>query len=403
VAKKIHSREVYAEGHLVDSGVMSAILDLIIRSGGQFDIKSFEMGHINTEPTRTTIEVSASKPQLLEHIISQLHLHGCVVKEDFPITMEPAPKDSCAPDDFYSTTNHSTEIRLDGRWIPVEDQRMDALIVVDGSQARCVKIRELRKGMNVVTGLSGIRVLPQFKERARSVFEFMSGDVSTEKKVELAVGEVASMLRSGKYRTVVVAGPVVVHTGGSKSLCSIIRGGYIQGMLSGNALAVHDIEQTLFGTSLGVDTNTGMPVEQGHKNHMRAINTIFKYGGIKSMISRGALRKGIMYQLHKSGVPYVLAGSLRDDGPLPETINNMTKAQEEYAKMLKEADIVLMLASMLHSIAAGNMLPSRVRTICVDINPSVVTKLADRGSAQAVGVVTDVGLFLHLLAGKLLR
>ena len=255
----------------------------------------------------------------------------------------------------------------------------------------------------MVAGLSGIKVRRRFRERSRSVFEFMSGDVSTEKKVELAVGEVAAMVRSRKYKTVVVAGPVVVHTGGSKSLCSIIRGGYIQGLLSGNALAVHDIEQALFGTSLGVDTGTGLPVEEGHKNHMRAINAVFKYGGIKSMISGGALKEGIMYQLHESGVPYVLAGSLRDDGPLPETINDMTKAQEEYGKMLKDADIVLMLASMLHSIATGNMLSSRVRTICVDINPSVVTKLADRGSAQAVGVVTDVGLFLHLLAVNLAK
>jgi lysine-ketoglutarate reductase/saccharopine dehydrogenase-like protein (TIGR00300 family) len=257
--------------------------------------------------------------------------------------------------------------------------------------------------MNVVTGFSGIRVLPQFKERARSVFEFMSGEVSTEKKVELAVGEVASMLRSRKYRTVVVAGPVVIHTGGTNSLCSIIRGGYIQGLLSGNALAVHDIEQALFGTSLGVDTRTGLPVEEGHKNHMRAINEVYRYGGIARMIAGGALRKGIMHRLHESRVPYVLAGSLRDDGPLPETINDMNMAQEEYGRMLKDADIVLMLASMLRSIATGNMLPSRVRTICVDINPSVVTKLADRGSAQAVGVVTDVGLFLHLLAGELER
>ncbi len=400
MAKK-YTQEVFAEGHLVDSGVMSAVLDLIIRSGGQFDIKSFEMGHTNTELTRTTIEVAASTPMLLEHIISQLHLHGCVIKEDTPIATKPAPKNSCAPDDFYSTTNHKTEIRLNGRWIPVKDQRMDAVIAADGNKARCVKIRDLKKGMKVVTGLSGIRVLPEFKERGRSVFEFMSGDVSSEKKVELAVSEVASMFKSGKHKTIVVAGPVVVHTGGSESLCSMIKGGYVQGLLSGNALAVHDIEQALFGTSLGVDTKTGKPVEEGHKNHMRAINAVFKHGNIKNMIAKRALKSGIMYQLDKSKVPYVLAGSLRDDGPLPETINDMVKAQAAYGKLIKNADIVLMLSSMLHSIATGNMLPSRVRTICVDINPSVVTKLADRGSAQAVGIVTDVGLFLHLLARKL--
>lgn len=399
--KRTYTQDVYAEGHLVDSGVMSAILDLIIRSGGKFKIRSFEMGRTNTEPTRTTISVSASTSMLLEHIISQLHLHGCVVKEDSPAFTKPAPKNSCGPDNFYSTTNHRTEIRLNSRWIAVKDQRMDAVIVVDGNKARCVKIRDLKRGMQVVTGISGIRVIPEFKERDRSVFEFMSGDVSSEKKVELAVGEIAGMLKSGKYRTIMVAGPVVVHTGGTETLCSIIRDGYIHGFLSGNALAVHDIEQALYGTSLGVDTKTGKPVEEGHKNHMKAINAVFKYGSIKQMIAKRALKSGIMHQLHKSKIPYVLAGSLRDDGPLPETINDMVEAQAAYGRLIKGADIVLMLSSMLHSIATGNMLPSRVRTICVDINPSVVTKLADRGSAQAVGIVTDVGLFLHLLARRL--
>lgn len=399
--KRTYNKEVYAEGHLVDSGVMSAILDLIIRSGGRFKISSFEMGRTNTEPTRTSIQVSASTPMLLEHIISQLHLHGCVVKEDIAVTTAPAPRNSCAPDEFYSTTNHKTEIRLNHKWVAVKDQRMDSVIVVDGGTARCLKIRELKRGMRVVTGIAGIRVIPEFKERKRSVFEFMSGDVSSEKKVELAVGEVAAMLKSRKFQTVVVAGPVVVHTGGSEALCYLIRNGYVGCLLSGNALAVHDIEQALFGTSLGVNTKTGRPVEEGHQNHMRAINAVFKYGGIKNMISKRALRDGIMYQLHKSSTPYVLAGSLRDDGPLPETINDMIEAQKAYARHLKDADIVIMLSTMLHSIATGNMLPSRVRTICVDINPSVVTKLADRGSAQAVGIVTDVGLFLNLLARKL--
>jgi len=400
MAKK-YSQEIYAEGHLVDSGVMSTVLDLIIRSGGQFDIKSFEMGQTNTEPTRTTIDVSASTPMLLEHIISQLHLHGCAIKEDAAIITKPAPKNSCAPDDFYSTTNHTTEVRINSNWRKVQNQRMDAVIVVDDGKPHCVKIRDLKKGMRVVTGISGIRIKPEFKERKRSVFEFMSGDVSSEKKVELAVGEVASMLKSNSFRTIIVAGPVVVHTGGSDSLCSLIKGGFVKGLLSGNALAVHDIERALYGTSLGIDTHTGKPVEEGHKNHMMAINAVYKYGGIKNMIAKRGLKKGIMYALHKTRTPYVLAGSLRDDGPLPETINDMIEAQAAYGKILKNADIVIMLSTMLHSIATGNMLPSKVRTICVDINPSVVTKLADRGSSQAVGIVTDVGLFLNLLARKL--
>ncbi|UCE66091.1 MAG: TIGR00300 family protein [Candidatus Zixiibacteriota bacterium] len=401
--KALYSQEVYAEGHLVDSGVMSTILDLIIRSGGQFNIKSFEMGHTNVDKTRTTIEISASTPMLLEHIISQLHLHGCMIKEDVAVSLKPAPRNSVAPDDFYSTTNHTTEIRLNGGWHRVRNQRMDAVIMMDNGKPRCVKIRDLQKGMPVVTGISGIRVIPEFKERNRSVFEFMSGDVSSEKKVELAVGEVAAMLESKKYRTVIVAGPVVVHTGGSDSLCYLIENDCVQGLLSGNALAVHDIEQALYGTSLGINTKTGRPVEEGHKNHMRAINEVFKYGNIKNMIAKNALTSGIMFTLCRKRIPFVLAGSLRDDGPLPETINDMVEAQAAYARILRKADMVIMLSTMLHSIATGNMLPSKVRTICVDINPSVVTKLADRGSAQAVGIVTDVGLFLNLLARKLRR
>ncbi len=195
-----------------------------------------------------------------------------------------------------------------------------------------------------------------------------------------------------------VAGPVVVHTGGAAPLASMIRRGLVQALLSGNALGVHDIEAALLGTSLGVRLSDGRQAEHGHRNHMRAINAIYHCGGIRQAVEPGKLTSGVLYECVKAGVPFVLAGSLRDDGPLPETITDMNQAQDAYAEQLKGAGLVLCLGSMLHSIATGNMLPSWVRIVCVDINPAVATKVSDRGTGQAVGVVTDVGLFLDLLA-----
>ena len=280
---------------------------------------------------------------------------------------------------------------------------MDGVIIVTGGKAAVRKLREVKKGELVVCGLNGVRVHPEFKSRERGDFSFMSNEVSSEKKVSLAVDKVAEMIRRRQGKLVIVGGPVVIHTGAVESLCRMIRGGYVGGLLTGNALAVHDIENALFGTSLGVDTSAGTPVDQGHRNHMRAINQINLAGGIKNAVRRKILRSGIMYELVKAKVPFVLAGSLRDDGPLPETINDMNEAQAAYAREIKGAEMVLMLSTMLHSIATGNMLPAWVKTVCVDINPSVVTKLADRGSSQALGIVTAVGLFCHLLADRLCK
>lgn len=394
-------REVIAEGHIVDSGIMSEALDQIIRHRGRFRIVEFVMGRTNTEPSRARISYQAASQAELAVITDRLLDLGCFLASDLQVRLKAAPKDQTAPDDFYSTTNHHTEIRLDGKWARVANQRMDAVIVVRGRRAACLKLRDVKKGDAIVCGYGGIRVQPEFKPRDRAGFAFMNSEVSSEKKVELAVRSLAEDLKKHRPKLVVVAGPVVVHTGGSDGLCKLIRKGHVSALLSGNALAVHDIEQALFGTSLGVDTHTGVPAREGHKNHMRAINAINRAGGIAQAVKKRVLKSGIMYECVKHRVPFVLAGSLRDDGPLPETITDMNAAQEAYAKQLQGVDMVLMLSSMLHSIATGNMLPSWVKTICVDINPSVVTKLMDRGSAQALGVVTDVGLFLHLLAKRL--
>jgi len=296
-------------------------------------------------------------------------------------------------------------VRIGGQWKEVEHQRMDAVIVVSDGKPACRKLRDVRGGESVVCGHDGIRVTPEFRERDRFGFAFMSNDVSSERRVEGSVSRIAAMMRevrAGGGRIAVVAGPVVVHTGGVEHFASLIRGGYVQAVLAGNALAVHDIELALSGTSLGIDLAAGAPVEQGHRNHMAAINTINRAGGIRQAVEGGVLTSGVMYECVTHGVDFVLAGSIRDDGPLPDTLMDLLDAQDRYADVLgNNVQLVLMLSSMLHSIGVGNMLPSWVRVVCVDINPAVVTKLSDRGSMQTVGVVTDVGLFLHRLAEAL--
>jgi lysine-ketoglutarate reductase/saccharopine dehydrogenase-like protein (TIGR00300 family) len=281
---------------------------------------------------------------------------------------------------------------------------MDSAIVVEADRAVCRMLRDLRKGDAVVCGIDGLRVMSRFQDRNPLGFGFMANEVSSERRVEVAVGRVAEMMhaiRASGGRVVVVSGPVVVHTGGAPQLAELIRTGHVQALLSGNALAVHDIEHTLFGTSLGVNLETGRAVEGGHHHHMRALNTVRRAGGIRQAIEQGVLESGIMFECVRHGVDFVLAGSIRDDGPLPETVMDLVEAQKRYAVALQNASLVLILGSMLHGIGVGNMLPSAVRTVCVDINPAVVTKLADRGSSQTVGIVTDTGLFLRRLAEQL--
>ena len=398
------SEVVEASGHLIDSGILNGIFDTVIRHGGSFEVVTFNIGRTNAEPSLLTMRVNADSDAALRNLVENLVPLGCQIVGGRDATLRIADHDGCAPIDFYSTTNHETRIRRGGQWLTVEQQRMDAAIVVDGDRAACRKLRDVRKGEAVVCGVEGIRVIPAFQDRDRLGFAFMTNEISSERRVEVAVGRVAEMMRSaraGGGRIAAVVGPVVVHTGGAPYLVELIRGGYVQVLLSGNALAVHDIELAMFGTSLGVNLETGRVVEGGHHHHMRAINAIRRAGGIGPAVEQGLLTSGIMYESVRNGLDYVLAGSIRDDGPLPETMMNLADAQDRYAESLKDVSLVLILASMLHGIGVGNMLPSSVRAVCVDINPAVVTKLADRGSSQTVGIVTDTGLFLHQLAEHL--
>ncbi|MGL6339635.1 MAG: TIGR00300 family protein, partial [Waterburya sp.] len=316
-----------------------------------------------------------------------------------------------APDDFYVTNIYPTEVLINNQWIKVQKQRMDgALVINDSSQgvtAQCKILRDLAQGDRVVVGVEGIRTVRKKTNRdskAKEEFSFMGAGVSSERRVELVVEQIAWELRQIRDRggkVVVTAGPVVIHTGGAKHLSSLIRDGYIQGLLGGNAIAVHDIEQALMGTSLGVDMQKGTPVTGGHRHHLKVINTVRRYGNIAEAVKQGIITQGIMYECVKNNIPFALAGSIRDDGPLPDTQMDLIKAQAEYAQLLEGTDMILMLSTMLHSIGVGNMTPAGVKMVCVDINPAVVTKLSDRGSVESVGVVTDVGLFLSLLVNQL--
>ena len=399
------SDTIEAEGHLIDSGHLSAIFDKIIEFKAQYEILKFDIGRTNDDASRIEMRISAPDGHQLDELLQALTTWGCHPVRERDALIKPAEKDRCVPDDFYSTTNHRTHVRIGGRWREVEDQRMDAVIVVTEGRPACRKLRDVTAGESIVCGHEGIRVTPEFRERDRLGFAFMSNDVSSERRVEGSVARIAAMMREVKKtggRIAVVAGPVVVHTGGAEHFAALIRGGYVNAVLAGNAIAVHDIEFALSGTSLGIDLVAGAPVEQGHRNHMAAINTINRAGGIRAAVESGVLKSGVMYECVKNDVEFVLAGSIRDDGPLPDTEMNLIAAQERYAEVLaNNVQMVLMLSSMLHSIGVGNMLPSWVRVVCVDINPAVVTKLSDRGSMQTVGVVTDVGLFLHRLAEAL--
>lgn len=404
------TRTLEIVGHLLDTGLMNEALDRITDRGGAFEVLRFEAGRHRQEVSTAVLRVSAADEPQMQGIIEELIALGARVPtlEEADARLVAVEQDGVAPEDFYSTTIFRTEVRLNGNWIPVRRQRMDVVIMVDseGKTATCRLMRELKAGDRVVCGVDGIRTFPPERPGSESTeeFAFMASSVSSERRVELAVQEIArdlTHLRDSGGKVAVVAGPVVVHTGGAPHLAALIREGYVHALLGGNAIAVHDIELHLFGTSLGVNMDRGQPVHEGHKHHLRAINLVRKYGSIRATVEAGAITGGIMYECVRKEIPYVLAGSIRDDGPLPDTLMDLIAAQAAYAEAIQGADLILMLSSMLHSIGVGNMTPAGVKLVCVDINPAVVTKLADRGSIESVGVVTDVGLFLRLVADSL--
>ena len=410
----IQSRVIRMEGHLLDSGIVNQAIDTIVAGGGSFQVLSFDLGKQRQDKSRAEVKVSAPDDSVMDDIMGQLVDLGAVTMPEaekvVSAVLELVVQDGVAPDDFYVTTIYPTEVCVDGQWIRVENQRMDGAIALTKEKgqpvAKCKLLRDLIKGEEVVVGSKGIHTLrtaPSLKKKSDD-FSFMGAGVSSERRVELVVDQIAWDMRQIRDRggkVVVTAGPVVIHTGGSEHLRNLIRGGYVHALLGGNAIAVHDIEQSMMGTSLGMDMKRGVSVHGGHRHHLKAINTIRRHGSIAGAVEAGALKSGVMYECVKNNVPFSLAGSIRDDGPLPDTKMDLIEAQAHYAELIKGADLILMLSTMLHSIGVGNMTPAGVKMVCVDINPAVVTKLSDRGSVESTGVVTDVGLFLSLLVQQL--
>src|SRR5438132_3781234 len=405
----VRERLVEVQGDLLDTGLMNTFLDCITEGGGSFEIETFQAGLRHDQASLARVRVVAPSPERLEAILTRLVQMGArVAEEDRDARLEAVTQPGVAPRDFYSTTIYPTEVRVRGEWVRVTGQRMDAVVVIDGPpdapRASCRLLRGLAAGDRVVCGIEGIRIHPTHLPAAGETFGFMTADTSSERRVELAVDRIAWEMRRVRDRggkIVVVGGPVVIHTGGGPHLTRLVRRGSVPALLAGNGLAAHDIEQALFGTSLGVDLKRGINVQGGHRNHLYAINLVRESGGIRQAVERGILREGVLYECVANRVPFVLAGSIRDDGPLPETIMDLLAAQEAYAPAIAGADMILMLSSMLHAMGVGNMTPAGVRLIYVDISPAVVTKLADRGSVESTGIVTDVGLFLNLLDARL--
>jgi lysine-ketoglutarate reductase/saccharopine dehydrogenase-like protein (TIGR00300 family) len=398
--------EVELQGHVIDSLLLPKVLDEILTRGGNYVVRDIKVGQRQSDPSYVRLQVRADDADALDDILDAIHDHGAVPVDVKDCEHELADMDGAFPEHFYSTTNYRTHVRLGGEWIDVDEQEMDCGILLDlaKKKARCVPMLRVRKGDPIVVGRHGIRVMPAEQAPRQSLFEFMSSAVSSEKPKGVTVSEIAAAMkrtRDAGEKILAVLGPAVVHTGSVEHITKLIRMGYLNVLFAGNALATHDIEQCLFGTSLGVFLDRGLPAEEGHEHHLRSINTIRRLGGIRAAVTKGKLTSGIMYECVKHDVPFVLAGSIRDDGPLPEVITDILVAQDRMREQIPGVGFCLMIATMLHSIAVGNLLPAWVKVGCVDINPATVTKLADRGSHQTVGIVTDAEPFLRALVNEL--
>ena len=395
---------VQVEGHIIDSLILAKILDLIVASGADYRLVDFEVGKSNADLSLARIEVSATDDETLTALLEELHAHGANAVSDANATLVEADMDGVLPAGFYSTTNLPTSVRIAGKWIDVVNPEMDCGIVVEGDTARTVPMHRVRAGDQVVVGNEGARVIALEKPRGTHPFEFMASEVSSEKPKARLLAEVADRIRRARSegrKVLVVAGPALIHTGAGSDLAELVRGGWVQCLFAGNGFATHDIESNVLGTSLGVSLSEGAGVEGGHSNHLRVINEVRRYGSIAAAVEAGYITGGVMYELVRAEIPFVLGGSVRDDGPLPDVYTDVVLAADALREIIPGVGVALMLASTLHAIATGNCLPAGVETFCVDINQAVVTKLADRGSHQALGIVTDVGLFVQGLREQL--
>jgi lysine-ketoglutarate reductase/saccharopine dehydrogenase-like protein (TIGR00300 family) len=399
--------DVEVRGHLIDSMILTKIFDVIMDLEGEFEVLVMQVGKKKKDYSYAKLQIQGKNQAHLDKILEQVYRVGAIPTVGKQVVLKAAQKDMVMPDDFYSTTNNATQILLRGKWITVENMMMDKCIVVKAGKASCVAIRDIKKGDLVVVGEAGVKVmLPERPREGSNVFEFMGSSSSSERPTQHIAKKVAEDIyktKKQKGKIILVGGPAIVHTGAADSVADLIRLGCIDGLLAGNALAVHDIEHATLGTSLGMNVHDGSLAVKGHRNHMDTINAVFKAGSISNMVRTGKLKKGIMYECVKRKIPFVLAGSIRDDGPLPDVITDTAIAQKKYKEILKGAKMVIMVSTMLHSIATGNMIPANVKVIVVDISQPTVTKLMDRGTWQALGIVTDVGSFLPLVAQEVMK
>ena len=406
------SETVTIEGHIIDSLILPKVMDEIIELGATYEFVELKLGVKHEDPSFARIKVTAADEDELASLIERLRQHGANPETVEDATLAAADVDGAFPAGFYSSTNLETDVRIDGRWIRVTHPEMDCGIVVEDGSARTIPMGEVRRGMTIVMRGLGIRVLPLQKPRADEAqrFEFMSSDISSEKPKALLVEQVAAQMREVKERgerILWVAGPAIVHTGSAPDLCALIRAGYVDAFFAGNGVAAHDIESHMFGTSLGVYLEHGIPAEHGHEHHIRAINELRRQGSFEAAIDAGVFEDGIVYHLVKRGADYLFGGSVRDDGPLPDVVTDMLEVQRRLRDLIWGRDgddlvgFCIVVGTMLHGIATGNCLPASVPLVCVDINQATVTKLMDRGSWQSMGIITDVGLFIRELAEQL--
>jgi lysine-ketoglutarate reductase/saccharopine dehydrogenase-like protein (TIGR00300 family) len=401
------SEVIEVSGHIVDSLLLAKILDTILDAGCDYRITDFSIGKTSLDTSFARLEVTGDD-DMLGPLLDDLQIHGANRVQDREARLVPADRDGVLPPEFYSTTNLATDVRVDGHWLPVVNPEMDCALVVRDGQASTVPMHRVRAGDPVVVGSDGVRVHtpPKPAGGGTEVFEFMSSEVSSEKPKALLVEQVAERLRAARQRggkVLAVCGPAVVHTGGAPDLAELIHAGWIDVLFAGNGFATHDMEASMLGTSLGVSVQEGTPTEGGHANHIRVINEVRRAGSIAAAVEQGLVTGGVMHACVTTGTPFVLGGSIRDDGPLPDVVTDVVAAADAMRAHIPGVQVALMLSSTLHAIATGNCLPAGVETFCVDINQAVVTKLADRGSHQALGIVTDVGLFIRDLAEHLTR
>jgi len=400
---------VVLSGHIIDSLILAKVLDTILMMGGTFDLEEVSIGKTRNEPSRARIVVRASSTSLLADILRAVQPHGASVERELDCQCKAAPADGVFPEDFYATTHLPTQVRLAGQWIEVDGIEMDLGIVVSPKKtgARAVPMGDVRRGDLVVTGRTGIRVIPLQRPQERDVFSFMESQVSAERPHGHIIADVAKrmqVLREGDRarkpdcKVLLAGGPAIIHAGGREALTWLIEEGFIHVLFCGNALAAHDMEAELYGTSLGYALAAGRAVPHGHEHHLRTINRIRAIGSIQKAVETGVIKQGIMAACVKQGVKVVMAGTIRDDGPLPGVITDSVSAQAAMRAAIPGVGLALLVASTLHAVATGNLLPARIPTVCVDVNPAVPTKLADRGSFQAVGLVMDAASFLRDVA-----